>query len=182
MHARCCDSHATFPPAQVNLLTPRIDYPPDASVERPSHATTKQRQLHERTQQLAQHQILQHQHPLPPAPAWPLVRDGLHPLPPAPAWPLVRDGLDGQQPSNVHSHYNLHNQYNQALHVMNLPPHQHQELLKLQLQLNHLQQLSLKQQMKTQQLEQDSSHLSPGSLSLKSGARLLVFHVETFYF
>jgi hypothetical protein len=65
-------------------------------------------------------------------------------------------------------------QHNQALLEMNrlsLLPHQKEELLHLQLQLNHLQQLSLKQQIKTQQLQEEASHLSPGSPLVKNTTR-----------
>ncbi len=69
-------------------------------------------------------------------------------------------------------------QYNQALLEMNrlsLLPHQKEELLRLQLQLNHLQQLSLKQQIKTQQLQEEASHLSPGSPIVKNTTRSALY-------
>ncbi len=143
----------TFLP-QVNLLTPRFDYPPDPSVEKPSHMIRKQQQPYERMEQFAQSHSPQRQHPPPSAPV---------------TQSLVSDAADSRQ-QNI-----LQMQYNLALlqmNAMNLPPHQHQELLKLQLQLNHLQQLSLKQQMKTQQLELEAKPASPGMNPVKSSTRL----------
>lgn len=137
---------------QVNLLTPRIDYPPEPIVERP--------QSHERMQQLAQHHIPRRQHLSPPASSTSQVIDG-----------------SGNQPQ---SNLQIQNSKNLlAMNLMKLPPHQHQELLKLQMQLNHLQQLSHQQQMKTQLLEHESKLLSPDSLSLKVGARLFDVTVST---
>lgn len=121
-----------------------------------------QHQSHEHMQQLAQNHILQRQH--------------LSPLASA-ITSHVSDGSGNQQQSNFQIQCS---KTSLAMNLMKLPPHQHQELLKLQMQLNHLQQLSLQQQMKTQLFEQESKLLSPGSLSLKGGARLFDVAVSTF--
>jgi hypothetical protein len=59
-----------------------------------------------------------------------------------------------------------HNQALLAVNSMNLPPHQQRELLMLQLQLNHLQQLTLKQQLAAQELKQEPQ--SPAAVKINS--------------
>jgi hypothetical protein len=130
---------------QVNLLTPRIDYPPDPPLHRPVPGRLTQQQMLERNQHLApSHSSARQQQPAAASEA---------------SSPASTD-------PQIQQHTMAQLQYNQALLEMNrinLLPHQHQELLRLQLQLNHLQQLSLKQQMKTQQLQEEAKLLSPRS-------------------
>jgi hypothetical protein len=114
----------------------------------------KQQQPYERMAQFAQSHSPQRQHPPPSAPV---------------TQSVVSDAADSRQQNILQMQYNL---ALLSMNAMNLPPHQHQELLKLQLQLNHLQQLSLKQHMKTQQLEQEAKPASPGMNPVKSSTRL----------
>jgi hypothetical protein len=139
------------------LLTPRIDYPPDPPVQRPSHDRLRQQQTDVRSQQIIQSNSPSRQRFPSPTPETPTHG----------STPTHSDTPDQQQVM-------IQLQYNQALLEMNrlsLLPHQKDELLRLQLQLNHLQQLSLKQQIKTQQLQEEASHLSPGSPLVKSTTR-----------
>ncbi len=132
--------------SQVNLLTPRIDFPPDPPVQKPSYH--RKLEYHQ-TSQLRQ---------------WPA-----HLSPSSPA-------TQSQDGNSLPNHYAVGTDYNQALlamNTMNLPPHQHQQLLQLQLQLNHLQQLKVKQQLQTQQL-QEVSVPSAGSPLEKRNSKSVV--------
>ena len=131
---------------QVNLLTPRIDYPPDPPVQKPSY----HRLEYQQTSQLRQ---------------WPA-----HLSPSSPA-------TQSQDGNSLQNHHAVGTNYNQdllAMNTMNLPPHQHQQLLQLQLQLNHLQQLKVKQQLQTQQLQEVSVQSAASPLEKRNSMSVVV--------
>jgi len=136
----------------VNLLTPRIDYPPDPPVQRPPYERYAQQWAHQHWQQLPQSQTALHHHTSAITPA--------------------SESHNNLTLLNQQHHWQL--QHHQALLALKLPSHQQQQLLLLQQQLNHLQQLSHQQQLATQLQQEHTNPKTPASPSAQRSTRLVL--------
>jgi hypothetical protein len=147
------------------LLTPRIDYPPDPPVQRPAHERQQQHQQQHQQQQHHHRQQrsleLNQEHPQSPTS---LHHHTFTAAPASQSHPSNNLTLANQQQYNPQDH--------QALLALRLPSHQQHQLLLLQQQLFHLQQLSQQQQLATHMQQEQASIHAPASPSLQPSTRL----------